>query len=107
MPVAQPMPTAQAQMPKVQPGSVEQAYLTKTMPIIAAIVAENPSYQQHVGSCIFPFVQNICGAEFAPKITGMLIDLPIFEIHLYMKDYSVLSERVMQAKDLLEQQARQ
>lgn len=37
----------------------------------------------------------------------MLIDLPIFEIHLYMKDYNVLAERVMQAKDLLDKQSRQ
>jgi hypothetical protein len=51
MPAAQPMP--QTQMPQVKPDSVHAGYLSKTMPIIAAIVAENPSYQQHVGSCIF------------------------------------------------------
>jgi len=83
---------------------MSEAYLGKTMQIIRAIVKENPNYQQIVGSCIFSFVQQICGAEYAPKITGMLIDLPIFEIHAFMKDYSVLSERVKQAKELLQQQ---
>jgi hypothetical protein len=51
MPAAQPMP--QTQMPQVKADSVQANFLSKTMPIIAAIVAENPSYQQHVGSCIF------------------------------------------------------
>ena len=105
MPAAQPMPVPNMQ--KAPINSVEANYLSKTMPIFSAIIAENPNYQQHVGSCIFPFVQNICGADYAPKITGMLIDLPIYEIHLYMKDYGLLQERVLQAKELLDQQARQ
>ena len=80
------------------------AYLARTMPIVPAIIAENPNYQQHVGSCIFPFVQPVCGSEMAPKITGMLIDLPIPEIHAYLKSHQTLVERINQAKDLLEQQ---
>jgi hypothetical protein len=91
-------------MPQAMPkaDSISGQYLSKTMPILNAIVAENPMYQQHVGSCIFSYVQEICGPEYSPKITGMLIDLPINEIHLYMKDYGVLRERVNQAKDLLD-----
>lgn len=77
------------------------------MPILPAILAENPNYQQHVGSCIFPFVQNVCGPELAPKITGMLIDLPIAEIHAFMRDYYVMHERITQARQLLDQQQRQ
>jgi len=76
------------------------------MPILPAILSENPNYQQIVGSCIFPNVQTICGSELAPKITGMLIDLPITEIHAFMKDYYVMIERIRQARDLLEQQSR-
>ena len=79
------------------------AYLAKTMPIVPAIIAENPNYQQHLGSCIFPFVQPVCGAELAPKITGMLIDLTIPEIHAYMKSHQTFVELIKIAKDLLEQ----
>ncbi len=107
MPAAQPMPQAMPPAAQKQANDIASQYLQKTMPILAAIVQENPSYQQHVGSCIFSFVQDICGPDYAPKITGMLIDLPIFEIHLYMKDYNVLAERVLQARDLLDKQRTQ
>ena len=108
MPQAQQMPPAMnassgpAMMPAPQMNmntkdETSQSYLAKTMPILPAILAENPSYQQHVGSCIFPFVQQVCGPDLAPKITGMLIDLPIAEIHAFMKDYKVMCERIRQA----------
>jgi Poly-adenylate binding protein, unique domain len=50
------------------------------MPIYAAITEINPSYKQIVGSTIFEFVTRLAGQQYAPKITGMLIDLPIVEI---------------------------
>jgi len=115
MPAAQQMPPAMNQAPQPQmmppangmPKDAESAaFLAKTMPILPAIMTENPNYQQHVGSTIFPYVQTVCGQELAPKITGMLIDLPITEIHAFMKDYYVMVERIRQAKDLLEQQSR-
>ena len=49
------------------------------MLILNAIVEENPNRKQHVGSVIHPFVQRIVGKQ-APKITGMLIDLPLDSI---------------------------
>jgi hypothetical protein len=52
----------------------------KTAPLYAAITEVNPTYRQTVGSCIFEFVTKLVGPQFAPKITGMLIDLPIVEI---------------------------
>jgi hypothetical protein len=45
-------------------------------------------------------VQGLSG-NLAPKITGMLIDLPIYEIHSYMKSYDILIQRVSEAKELL------
>jgi len=49
---------------------------------------------------IYNFVQGLAGNQ-APKITGMLIDLPIYEIHSYMKNFDLLIQRVSEAKDLL------
>jgi hypothetical protein len=100
------MPPVSTNMGTNPKDEVQVAYLAKTMPILPAILSENPNYQQHVGSCIFPYVQSVCGPDLAPKITGMLIDLPITEIHAFMKDYYVMVERIRQAKDLLEQQSR-
>merc|ERR1711971_1242045 len=76
----------------------------KTMPIYAAITEINPSYKQTVGSTIFEFVTKLVGPQFAPKITGMLIDLPIVEIQRYVTNFDLLSQRVQQAQNLLQQQ---
>ena len=68
--------------------------------MVGAIVEQNPNYKEHVGSVIYSFVQAIAGPQ-APKITGMLIDLPLQEIHAYMRDYNLLLQRVIEAKELL------
>jgi len=37
-----------------------------------------------VGEIIYEYVEKFAGEDKAPKITGMLIDLPIEEIHGYL-----------------------
>lgn len=61
----------------------------------------NPNYKGTVGENIFEFVEKIAGEEKAPKITGMLIDLPLEEIVGYLKDYNKLEEKVREAMILL------
>jgi hypothetical protein len=56
-----------------------------------------------VGEVIYEFVEKITGDK-APKITGMLIDLPIEEIIQYLKDYSKFEEKITEAEILLSQQ---
>ena len=73
----------------------------KTVPIYNAISEINPNYKQHVGTCIFEFVTKLVGAEYAPKITGMLIDLPIIEIQRYCTNFDLFQQRVQQAQTLL------
>jgi len=80
-------------MPMAPKSAVHIEYLNKTMQYITAIVEQNPNYKQQVGSVIYPFVQTLAGNQ-APKITGMLIDLPIYEIHSYMKNFDLLNQRV-------------
>ena len=82
-----------------------QELYTKTMPIYNAITEINPSYKQTVGSTIFEFVTKLVGNQFAPKITGMLIDLPIVEVQRYVTNYDLMFQRVRQAQDLLQKQA--
>jgi hypothetical protein len=50
---------------------------------------------------IYEFVEKLAGEEKAPKITGMLIDLPIEEIKGYLGDYAKLEEKVREANSLL------
>lgn len=80
-------------------------FYNKTMPIYAAITEINPTYKQTVGTCIFEFVTKLVGQQYAPKITGMLIDLPIPEIQRYVTNFNLFAERVHQAQQLLQQQA--
>lgn len=61
MPVATglPMPMAGAggmPMPMAAKSGIHTEYLTKTMPILNAVVEQNPNYKQHVGSIIYTFV---------------------------------------------------
>ena len=48
----------------------------------------NPQYKQTVGGAIFEFVQNLVHG-YAPKVTGMLIDLPVAEIQKYMVNFDL------------------
>ena len=105
-PVAQNMPAPMQQIqftPSNDPMAAE--FYSKTMPIYAAITEINPSYKQTVGSTIFEFVTKLVGPQFAPKITGMLIDLPIVEVQRYVTNYDLMFQRVRQAQDLLQKQA--
>ena len=74
--------------------------------ILPAIVPENPNYKDQVGTVLYEFVNQLVGQK-APKITGMLIDLPINDIQLIMQNYDLFKTRVGQANDLLAQQTGQ
>jgi hypothetical protein len=57
-----------------------------------------------VGEFIYEFVEQMAGEERAPKITGMLIDLPIPEIRSFLVDFGRLTFKVQEANNLLSQQ---
>lgn len=56
-----------------------------------------------VGEFIYPYVEEFVGENLAPKITGMLIDLPIEEIKGYLYDFARLYFKVGEAVTLLQQ----
>ena len=49
----------------------------------------------------------MCGSEAAPKVTGMLIDLPIDEIKAYLQDYGMFGVKVQEALNMLQMQMQQ
>lgn len=111
----QPMPSQSVPMPNNMPAAAgpqitpsndpaSHEFYNKLMPIYGAIVELNPNYKQQVGSNIFDFVNKMVGPQFGPKITGMLIDLPIPEIQRYCCNYDLFQQRVQQAQQLLTQQ---
>lgn len=62
----------------------QQVYFAKTHLIIPALNERNLQYKQQVGTVIFDFVVKNVGEQLAPKITGMLIDLPLADIYQYL-----------------------
>ena len=76
-------------------------YQQVAMKISAQISEKNPYLKERVGEAIFPFIKNLVGNERVPKITGMLIELPVEQIKQYMFSYDNLVMKVKEADDLL------
>jgi hypothetical protein len=71
------------------------------MVLINSVQERNPYMKEQVGHLIFDYVQMIVGQEKAPKITGMLIELPVEQIKGYMQSFQALQQRVNEANQLL------
>jgi len=89
----------QAPLPNVDP--VINTYNQKGVGYLPAVVPENPNYKAIVGEFIYEYVEKFVGEGRAPKITGMLIDLPIEEIKGYLYDFSKLYQKIGDAVNLL------
>jgi hypothetical protein len=99
----QQMPS-QPSMPMAQGGGGSvQNYLARTTKLLPAVDERNPHLKGQVGECIYDFIVEMIGAELAPKITGMLIDLPVNQIRQYLQSYDALSMKVHEARDHLTQ----
>lgn len=81
-PMAQQMPP-QPGMPGVPPQNVQgqnpmvMQYMQVCSRLLPSITEKNPYLKEKVGEAIFPFIRQMVGNERAPKITGMLIELPV------------------------------
>jgi hypothetical protein len=65
--------------------------------MVKGVIPGNPYYKQQVGTAIYGFVEQLKGPAKAPKITGMLIDLAIPEIHNILTNYEHFLIRIDQA----------
>lgn len=96
----QPQPAQQQQ----QPLTPQQKFAQGSMQLLPAIQERNPYYKDQVGHLIYEFVEMLVGQAKAPKITGMLIELPIEQIKQYMQNFEALRQRVLEADGLLNTQ---
>ena len=108
---AQPMGGApvppQGGMP--QPGMMNMApmddatkFQQEAQRLLPSVQERNQYLKEHVGHLIYDFVQKIIGVEKAPKITGMLIELPVVQIREYLSSLDALKIKVTEANNLLE-----
>jgi hypothetical protein len=79
-------------------------YAASASKILPSVSEKNPYLKEQVGHLIYDFVQGIIGVEKAPKITGMLIELPVAQIKEYLSSYEGLEVKVMEANNLLTQE---
>lgn len=56
-----------------------------------------------IGTLIFKYVTHMVTTDFSPKITGMIIDLPIAELNYSVSTIETLKIRVKDAVTLLVQ----
>jgi hypothetical protein len=82
----------------------QQKYQNAAVKIIGAVNERNPYVKEQVGHVIYDFVQMICGSLKAPKVTGMLISLPIEQIKEYLQSFDNLTIRVNEALQMINQQ---
>ena len=90
--------------PQMQQSPLAMQYMSTVQPIIPGVVETNEHAKDIVGEKIYEFVLAIAGEQHAPKITGMLIDLPLEEIRDYLMDFNKFEKKVQQARTLLTSQ---
>lgn len=59
-------------------------YVQSAFKLLPSVTEKNPYLKEQVGHLIYDFVQGIIGVDKAPKITGMLIELPVAQIKEYL-----------------------
>ena len=58
---------------------------------------------EKIGEEIYTYVQKMAGDENAPKITGMIIDLPMEELEKSVATWKEFEEKVREGMDLLKE----
>ena len=83
----------------------QQKYMAAAQQLLPSVQERNKNLKDQVGHLIYDYVTMMMGPEKSPKITGMLIELPIAQIKQYMQSYEALQMRVEEANRLLSESA--
>jgi hypothetical protein len=95
-------PMAPQGMPQqMGPMDDAQKFQTDAAKLLPSVQERNQYLKEHVGHLIYDYVQKIIGVEKAPKITGMLIELPVPQIREYLTSLDHLKIKVQEADNLL------
>jgi len=100
------MPGAPAQMNQQQMTPLAR-YQQACAKILPSCNERNPHLKEQVGQAIFEFVGMLVPHERAPKVTGMLIEIPVDQIRQYMADFNVFKARVQEANALIDTSEKQ
>lgn len=83
-----PMPYPPHQNPNMR-GSNNYAYQyqLKAAQLLPSILPNNRQYKQKVGELIYPYIAKMAPIDRAPRLTGMLIELPIEQVREYLGSF--------------------
>lgn len=100
------MPQQPQQMYNQQPMMQQQQtpqmrYVQDAQRLLPSVQERNNNLKDQVGHLIYDYVTMLVGAKDSPKITGMLIELPINQIRHYLSSFEALQMRVEEARTLL------
>jgi Poly-adenylate binding protein, unique domain len=94
MPIAQPIIAPQTAEVKIiginhllSPDPYINEYNRKGAHLLPTVVPGNQNMKNFVGEFIYDYVEKMAGEGPAPKITGMLIDLPLDDIKSYLYNF--------------------
>jgi polyadenylate-binding protein len=107
-PMAQQMPPQPVMQNMPQGGNpMVMQYMQVCGSLLPSVTERNPYLREKVGEAIFPFIRSMVGNERAPKITGMLIELPVEQIKAYMSNFDNFHCKVKEASDVIDQAEKQ
>jgi len=84
-------------------------YMQDAQRLLPSVSEKNKHLKNQVGQLIFPYIQTMLGPNAqarVPKITGMLIELPLDQIKMYMMSFDNLAAKVTEANTLIDQAER-
>lgn len=87
--------------------SPQQRYFASCQRLLPSVQERNPLLKDQVGQAIFEYVNMMVAPERAPKITGMLIELPVDQIKQYMQSLDALKHKVDEATVLIDNAEKQ
>ena len=109
--VAAQMPPAPVSQPPapVPPPTAQQSQSSIYQQTVAAVLKgpefttlDQEQQREKIGEEIYNYVLTRAGEESAPKITGMIIDLPFNDLMTSVQTYEGLQEKIQEGLDLLE-----
>lgn len=104
-PVAAPIP------PVAAPGGPTNNHFETTMKALLNNAdykgGDDEQRKEMVGDEIYEFVEGIVGENEAPKVTGMIIDLPQKDLMAILNNYSAFNNKVQEGLKLIKQSSAQ
>ena len=99
---AQRVPAQQPQQPPVNALAAQfEAAVQALLNSSDFVGTDSEGQVEAIGECIYAFVEQLVGDDNAPKVTGMLVDLPLEDLRHIITNFTLFKEKVNEGANLL------